>query len=164
MSPISSTARNKNILTPKEVSICKTVAELDIRLLSLRAQALLLMHSGYTQADTAAKTGLSIGQVRYLMIIFKKKGINIFPKSLLDAVKTEKKPVAPADKPEPAVSEVKEEVKPKEAAAKKTETEKKIKAEKKKKKKKEKPKETVSPKKKSKKDKKKKDKKKKKKK
>lgn len=163
MSPVSTTARNTNILTAKEVSICKTVADLDIKLLSLRAKALLLMHSGYTQADTATETGLSIGQVRYLMIIFKKKGINIFPKSLLDAVKTEKKPqtsqepVKPVEPVEPTV---------KEEAPKKAPAEKKTKAKSKttKKKKKEKAPKAVKKKdaKKSKKDKKKKSKKKKK--
>ncbi len=133
MSPVSPTARNSNILTSKEMSICKTIADLDIKLLSLRAQALLLIHSGYTQADTATETGMSIGQVRYLMIIFKKKGINIFPKSLLDAVQTEKK--TPVAKKQPTVIEAQEE-----PAEKQTETgnvtdKPKVKSEKKKKKK-----------------------------
>lgn len=140
MSPVSTTARNTNILTAKEVSICKTVADLDIKLLSLRAKALLLMHSGYTQADTATETGLSIGQVRYLMIIFKKKGINIFPKSLLDAVKTEKKPqtsqepVKSVEPVEPVEPTVKEEAPKKEPAEKKAKAKSKTKTTKKKKK------------------------------
>lgn len=143
MCPVSPTARNTNILTPKEVSICKTVADLDIKLLSLRAQALLFIHEGYTQADTAAETGLSIGQVRYLMIIFKKKGINIFPKSLLDAVKTEKN--APAAKAAPPVEETPEETPVKQSAAAKRQTDTTVKKEKKKKKEKAKAKKAAKP-------------------
>ncbi len=159
MSPVSPTARNTNILTPREVSICKAIADLDIKLLSLRAQALLLMNGGYTQADTASETGMSIGQVRYLMIIFNKKGISIFPKSLLEAVKTEKK--APLAKPQPVAGKPEDEApEEKPPATKQIKAETKVKTGKKKKK--EKAKKESKPGKSTKKDKKKKGKKKKK--
>lgn len=104
MSARSTTARNQNILTPEEVGICQKLAKLDIKLVSQRAQALLLINDGTTQADTAETSGLTIGQVRYLMIIFRKDGINIFPEKLLSALVT-----TTPEETEPDEKEVKEE-------------------------------------------------------
>lgn len=102
MSTKPTTARNQNILSPEEVAICQSLAKLDIKLVSQRAQALLLIHEGTTQVDTAEKSGLTLGQVRYLMIIYRKNGMNLFPEKLLSTI------AAPAPEAEPKKKPVKE--------------------------------------------------------
>ncbi len=86
MSTGTTSESNKTILTVQEIDICKNLAKLDIKLVSQRAQALLLINDGATQATAAEQTGLSVGQVRYLMIIFRKNGISLFPEKLLNAI------------------------------------------------------------------------------
>jgi hypothetical protein len=50
-----------------------------IVLISQRAQILLLIDSGETHAEAAKQTGLSIGQVRYALNRFRKRGLSMFP-------------------------------------------------------------------------------------
>ena len=50
---------------------------------SQRAQALLILNEGATQAEAARQSGLTQGQVRYWLTKFRRDGIHIFPEELL---------------------------------------------------------------------------------
>ncbi len=83
----STTHQKKKLLTTQQAAICKNIAGLEIELVSKRASALLVLNEGSTQAVAAEKSGLTTGQVRYLMVIFRKNGMAIFPADLLEKAK-----------------------------------------------------------------------------
>ena len=66
-------------MSPQERETCAEVVAMKIVLVSQRAQALLLICDGETQAETVRKTGLTIGQVRYAITRFKNSGLAMFP-------------------------------------------------------------------------------------
>ena len=70
--------------------------------------ALLAVNEGSTQGVAAKKSGLKVGQVRYLMTLFKKDGMNLFPENVLATEKTTK----PEKKKAPAKKETTKEKKP----------------------------------------------------
>lgn len=67
------------LLSDTERAECKRVAQLKLKPHSQRANALLMIESGLTHRDAGAKTGLSIGQVRYALNRFRKLGPAMFP-------------------------------------------------------------------------------------
>jgi len=69
----------QELLSKKERIVCQKLVAMEIVLISQRAHALLLLDEGYTHADTAHETGLSIGQVRYALRTFRSKGLELFP-------------------------------------------------------------------------------------
>lgn len=69
------------LLTAAEVTRCKKIAASDTDYASARANALLALHQGSTQAETAVETGLTIGQVRYWVTRFRKLGMDSFSSS-----------------------------------------------------------------------------------
>ncbi|WP_289282547.1 MULTISPECIES: helix-turn-helix domain-containing protein [unclassified Methylophaga] len=70
----------KKLLTPAQVKLCKAIAASDNEF-STRASALLALHDGVTQKETATQTGLSIGQVRYWAARFRQLGMKAFPQT-----------------------------------------------------------------------------------
>lgn len=118
------------ILSKEDLATCQTLVKLDIKLVSLRAQALLIVHEGQTQAIAAEQTGLTIGQIRYLMTLFRKRGISFFPEKVLTNLANT--PEEPKAEEEPKTEE------PEKKEEKKKDRPKKIKPVKKKKKKKKK--------------------------
>ena len=72
---------------------------------SQRAQALLVINEGATQAEAGRQSGLTIGQVRYWLGRFRKNGLSIFPEELL--VQEEEEADIPQDlaEPEPPADE-----------------------------------------------------------
>ncbi len=72
----------RKLLTQEDRELCEKVAELNIVLVSRRARALLMLDDGHTQAKSAELSALTIGQLRYVLILFKKKGIDLFPEEL----------------------------------------------------------------------------------
>jgi len=67
------------LLTRQERELCEKIAELNIVLVSRRAKALLMLDDGHTQAKSAELSALTVGQLRYLLILFKKRGTELFP-------------------------------------------------------------------------------------
>lgn len=67
------------LLSDTERAECKRVAQLKLKPHSQRANALLMIESGLTHREAGAKTGLSMGQVRYALNRFRKLGPAIFP-------------------------------------------------------------------------------------
>lgn len=62
------------LLTPRDVIACKKLAASDLAD-SQRAAALLAIHQGATQAAAAKATGLTIGQVKYIVTRFRRLGM-----------------------------------------------------------------------------------------
>jgi len=117
---------------------CKRVAQLKLEPHSQRANALLLIESGLTHREAGAKSGLSIGQVRYALNRFRKFGSAMFPPPPLAKKKTVKQEIS-TEEAKPASKKLKKEKKKKKRSKKsKKENEKKKGPDSKKKKKKKK--------------------------
>ena len=71
--------KNKSLLTNQEKTICEKLTS-QRTLQGRRAKALLALNDGDTQVIAAKKSGLSYGQVKYLLKVFRKKRLSIFPK------------------------------------------------------------------------------------
>lgn len=71
------------LLAPENQIVCVKLSGLAIPEVSQRAAALILLDQGTTQAEAAEKSGLSIGQIRYLVKRFKEKGMAMFPAEAL---------------------------------------------------------------------------------
>jgi hypothetical protein len=74
-------ARVKKLLKPSEVTACKQLAGSELNN-NKRAAALLSIHQGKTHAQAAETSGLSLGQIKYIVTRFRKLGMNA-----LDAVR-----------------------------------------------------------------------------
>jgi hypothetical protein len=67
------------LLNQKERESCEYITKLNIGLFSRRAKALLLLDDGHTQVKSAELSKLTIGQLRYLLVLFKEKRMDLFP-------------------------------------------------------------------------------------
>ena len=76
-------SRTGKLLTRDERELCKKIAGLKIVLVSRRAQALLMLDDGHTQVKSAELSSITLGQLRYLLRLFKKKRMNLFPKTTI---------------------------------------------------------------------------------
>ncbi len=73
------------LLTPKEKSVCQSIVSLKKGLASKRAAVLLAVDEGIIQPEAASKAGLTIGQLRYAMTLFKKNKLAMFSAELLNS-------------------------------------------------------------------------------
>jgi len=117
-------AKTGNFLTQDERDLCVKIAALNMVLVSQRAQALLLLDDGHTQVRSCELSSLTLGQLRYLLRLFKKKGINLFPEELFprqEEKEIEETVLPPPERIEPEISakDVKKEKKDKKKKAKK---------------------------------------------
>jgi hypothetical protein len=71
------------LLSVEEQVICQKIATQETNLASQRAATLLAINGGSTQAEASAQTGLTVGQIRYLVTTFRKKRLAIFPDDVL---------------------------------------------------------------------------------
>jgi len=67
------------LLSPDEKVACQALAAAQSGLVSQRASGLLALDGGAAQLMAAELSGLTIGQIRYLLTIFRRKGMTIFP-------------------------------------------------------------------------------------
>ena len=111
-------ATTGKFLTQDERDLCIKIAALNMVLVSQRAQALLLLDDGHTQAKSYELSTLTLGQLRYLLRLFKTKGMDLFPEELFP--QTEEKeieetpvPIPEAAEPEISTIDVKKEKKKK---------------------------------------------------
>ena len=75
--------KEKQLLSSEERAILSQVAKLEAPY-SQRAQALLAIDEGATQAEAGHQAGLTKGQVRYWLGKFRKEGTSIFPAELVN--------------------------------------------------------------------------------
>ena len=105
-------------LTQEEKDLCEKIAALNIELVSHRAQALLLLNDGNTQKKSSELSSLTIGQLRYLLRLFKTQRTNLFPGNLFPQVEEKEIEETPISEVEISGKDVKE-VKQKEKQKKK---------------------------------------------
>jgi len=74
---------NEVQLNRHEQESCEKIALSAEGLASQRATALLVLASGASKAEAARKSGLTTGQLRYLLTAFADKRLNIFPEGVL---------------------------------------------------------------------------------
>jgi hypothetical protein len=79
------------LLSVEEQDICQKIAAHDEDIPSQRAAALLAIYGGSTQAEASEQTGLTVGQIRYLVTTFRKKHLAIFPDDVLNRVQSKAK-------------------------------------------------------------------------
>ena len=66
-------------LTPDEKNILTEIASQGSSLAGQRARTLLLVNHGESHMEAVRQTGLTIGQVRYALLRFRKIGLSMFP-------------------------------------------------------------------------------------
>ena len=112
------TAQNKeSLLTSAEQEICQKIVALDTELAGSRAATLLALNQGLTRAETSRQTGLTLGQIRYLLTRFRKMRLALFSEDILSQVQPsteerEAETIAEAEATPPAVDEVIDAVEP----------------------------------------------------
>ncbi len=67
------------LFTPDERAVCEKYADPNGELINKRAAVLLLLDDGKTQSQACEESGMSLGQLRYALTLFKKNGMSIFP-------------------------------------------------------------------------------------
>lgn len=65
-------------LSTKERKTCLKYCQVDDEITSKRAKALLALDEGYTQVKAGVVSGLTRGQVNYLVTLFRNKGMDLF--------------------------------------------------------------------------------------
>lgn len=83
---VSDNKHQPKLLKPREVTVCKKLAASQLSD-SQRATALLAIHEGQTQSMAAATSGLSLGQVKYIVTRFRKLGLKAL--AAVDEISTE---------------------------------------------------------------------------
>ena len=71
--------KKEKLITKKEQKICRQVAAQDKTLASQRAEALLAINEGASRAMASERSGLTPGQIQYLLRVFKNKRLAVFP-------------------------------------------------------------------------------------
>jgi len=79
----STTQIGDKLLTAEEQPICQKIAAMELGLTSQRAAALIKLDEGLTQAQTSELTGLTLGQIQYLISTFQQKRLAIFSEDVL---------------------------------------------------------------------------------
>ena len=85
---LESMEKEKQLLSSEEQAILSQIATKEPPY-SQRAQALLAINEGATQAEAGIRAGLTKGQVRYWFDKFRKDGTSVFPEELLNQVQPE---------------------------------------------------------------------------
>lgn len=96
------TKSTTQLLTAAEQDICQKIVAQDTDVAGQRAATLLAINEGVSQAEASERTGLTAGQIRYLLTSFRQKGLAIFPDDVLSRVQS---PVETGDKTEAPVKE-----------------------------------------------------------
>jgi outer membrane biosynthesis protein TonB len=90
-----------NLLSPQERQACQLISTGEAPY-SQRAQALLAIDEGVTQAAAAGEAGLTRGQLKYWLAKFRKERMAIFPEASFAQPELEPEPTAPDDAVEAA--------------------------------------------------------------
>ena len=75
--------KDNKLLSEQEMVVCKEIATLEVPF-NQRAKALLSLNEGRTQFESAELSGLSVGQVKYLIARYRELGLDIFPSILME--------------------------------------------------------------------------------
>ncbi|CAG35432.1 unknown protein [Desulfotalea psychrophila LSv54] len=111
MTEISSDITPGKLLSLSERTICEKVAQQEVISDSKRATALLSIDDGMTQTQAAKASSMTLGQLRYALVLFKKSGLQMFADTDPALIAISPAPEVPAeetevmDVPEPAETE-----------------------------------------------------------
>lgn len=72
------TNSNGTLLTSEQYAACEQISQSDKSPDSQRAQVLLALNEGVSQAKAGEQAGMTIGQVRYCLKLFRENGTGIF--------------------------------------------------------------------------------------
>ena len=72
-------SKAESLLSKKEIKRCQQVMADDKGLAGRRAKALIALNEGENRASASEISGLTLGQIQYLLRIFKTKCLMIFP-------------------------------------------------------------------------------------
>ena len=86
-----------SLLSVTQRAECDRIAQDENELHSRRANTLLIIDSGLTHREASTKTGLTLGQVRYIIKRFRKLGLAIFPPPPMEEKKTAKQKRKPKE-------------------------------------------------------------------
>jgi hypothetical protein len=111
-------SNSEKLLTEKDRDTCQQIAASEAGLASQRAAALLAIDQGSTRGQASEQTGLTSGQIGYLLRVFQQKRLAIFPDTKPIEEEKVQPPTEPA-KPEAKADKPKEDKKGKKAKAKK---------------------------------------------
>lgn len=93
---------NGKLLKKSEKNTCERISASGTGLEAKRATALLALDEGTTQTAAATKAGLTLGQVRYLLTIFRDRSTAIFavakPNPVAKTAKAKKEKAGKGDK------------------------------------------------------------------
>ena len=95
------TDQKGSFLTAEERTVCERVSAANETPHSQRAQLLLVLDEGITQKEASELTGLTRGQVNYIVRQFRQKKLSIFPEHLQSSAALAKPEPAVESKPEP---------------------------------------------------------------
>ncbi len=76
--PFSAAVDEGKLLSPLERKTCQEFCSADDEIPKKRAKALIALDDGCTQAKAGELSGLTRGQVNYLVTLFRKKGMDLF--------------------------------------------------------------------------------------
>jgi hypothetical protein len=106
---------SEKLLTAEEQDACQKIAASGEGLAGQRATALLAIDQGATRTQASGQTGLTVGQIGYLLSAFREKHLSMFPDA--EPIEKEDQPPEKPTEPEAKASEPK---KAKKAKAKKS--------------------------------------------
>lgn len=88
-------SNSEKLLTAEERDACQKVAASGAGLASQRATALLAINQGATRAQAFEQTGLTSGQIGYLLRAFRQKRLALFPDAESDEAQQPAKTAEP---------------------------------------------------------------------
>ena len=94
--------QENTLLMEKERVICRKVAGTNEAPHNQRAQALLALNEGLSQAQAGERAGLTLGQVKYCLSKFRQQRLDFFPEHLQGRPAPAETSVGPEAKPVPA--------------------------------------------------------------
>lgn len=77
--PFSATVDDGKLLNPSERKTCLKLCSTGDEIIRKRAKALLALDEGYSQARAGVLSDLTRGQVNYIVTLFRRKGMDLFP-------------------------------------------------------------------------------------
>ena len=88
---------SEKLLTTEEQDACQKIAASGEGLAGQHAAALLAIDQGATRAQASEKTGMTVGQIGYLLRVFRQKRLSMFPDA--EPIEEEKEREQPPEKP-----------------------------------------------------------------
>jgi hypothetical protein len=100
--PFPAAVGGGKLLNEKERKACLKLCAADHEITRNRAKAVLALDDGCTQAKAGTLSGMTRGQVNYLVVLFRKKGMDLFTLDTTANTEEQKKETADSAENKPA--------------------------------------------------------------